>query len=62
MAAEEIQSKYLPDGGVLVASGEALDMLYRVMLHVLLQLFCMVIKMARDRGAFVRHRRLFRLA
>ena len=45
-----------------VASGVALDMMHRAMPHVLLQHFRMAIKMSSDGGAFVRHRRLFRLA
>ncbi len=44
-----------------VASGVALDMLHWAMPHVLLQRLRMVIKMACNGGAFVRHRRLFRL-
>jgi hypothetical protein len=45
-----------------VASGVALDMLHWAMPHVLLQRLCMAILMACRGGAFVRHRRLFRLA
>jgi hypothetical protein len=45
-----------------VASGVALDMMHQAMPHVALQRFCMAIEMSSDRGAFVRHRRLFRLA
>jgi len=45
-----------------MASGVALDMLHRAMLHISLQRFCMAIEMSSDGGAFVRHRRLFRLA
>jgi hypothetical protein len=45
-----------------VASGVALDMLHRVMPHVLLQHLTMAINMVRRRGAFVRRRCLFRLA
>ena len=45
-----------------VASGVALDMMHRAMPHVSLQRFCMAIEMSSDGGAFVRHRRLFRLA
>ena len=45
-----------------MASGEALVMLHRVMLHVPLQRLCTAIKMACDGGAFVRCRRLFCLA
>jgi hypothetical protein len=45
-----------------VASGVALDMLHRAMPHVLLQRLTMAINMVRKGGAFVCHRRLFRLA
>jgi hypothetical protein len=45
-----------------VASGVALDMLHRAMPHVLLQRLTMAIKMVCRGGAFVRCRRLFRLA
>jgi len=45
-----------------VASSVALDMLHRVMPHVLLQSLTMVIKMVHRGGAFVHRRRLFRLA
>jgi hypothetical protein len=45
-----------------VASGVALDMLHWVMPKVSLQHLHMVIKMVCDGGAFVRRRRLFRLA
>ena len=45
-----------------VASGVALDMLHREMKHVSLQRLTMAIKMARNGGAFVRRRHLFRLA
>jgi hypothetical protein len=45
-----------------VASGEALVMLHRVMLSVCIQCIQVVIKMACSEGAFLRHRRLFRLA
>ena len=45
-----------------VASGVALDMLHRVMPHVLLQSLTMAIKMVHREGAFVHRRRLFRLA
>ena len=45
-----------------VASGVALDMMHRGMSHVSLQRFRMAIEMSSDGGAFVRHRRLFRLA
>ena len=44
-----------------VASGEALVMLHRVMRSVLHRPTTMAIEMARDRGTFVRSRRLFRL-
>jgi hypothetical protein len=43
-------------------SGVALDMLHREMPHVSLQRLTMAIEMARNGGAFVRRRRLFRLA
>jgi hypothetical protein len=45
-----------------VASSVALDMLHRAMLHVLLQRLTMAIKMVCRGRAFVRCRRLFRLA
>jgi len=45
-----------------VASGVALDMMHRAMPHVSRQRFRMAIEMSSDGGAFVRHRRLFRLA
>jgi hypothetical protein len=45
-----------------VASGVALDMLHRAMPHVSLQRLAMTINMVRRGGAFVRRRRLFRLA
>ena len=45
-----------------VASGVALDMLHRAMPHVLLQRLTMSINMVHRGGAFVRRRRLFRLA
>jgi len=45
-----------------VASGEALVMLHREMLHVKIQLLHMAIEMACDGGAFVRRCRLFCLA
>ena len=44
-----------------VASGVALDMLHQAMMHVLLHHLSMAIEMACDGGAFIRHRRLFRL-
>jgi hypothetical protein len=43
-------------------SGVALDMLHREMPHASLQRLTMAIEMARNGGAFVRRRRLFRLA
>jgi hypothetical protein len=46
----------------LVAFMKALVVLHRAMLHVLLQHLRTAIKMACDRGAFVRCRRLFCLA
>jgi hypothetical protein len=42
-----------------VASGVALDMLHRAMPHVALQRLTVAIEMARNGGAFVRHRHLF---
>ena len=45
-----------------VAPGVALDMLHRAMPHVLLQRLTMAINMVHRGGAFVRRRRLFRLA
>ena len=45
-----------------MASGVALDMLHRVMLHVLLQRLTMAIEMTRNRGAFFCRLRLFCLA
>jgi hypothetical protein len=45
-----------------VASGVALDMVHWAMPHVSLQRLHMAIWMACDGGAFVRCRRLFRLA
>jgi hypothetical protein len=45
-----------------VASGVALDMLHLVMPHLAIQRLTMAIKMARNRGAFIRRRRLFCLA
>jgi len=45
-----------------VASGEALIMLHRAMLHVPLQRLHTAIEMACDGGAFVRRRQLFCLA
>jgi len=44
-----------------VASGVAMDMLHQTVPHVSPQRLTMAIKMARNRGAFVRRRRLFRL-
>jgi len=44
-----------------VASGEALVMLHRAMCSISHRRTAMAIKMARDGGTFVRHRRLFRL-
>ena len=45
-----------------VASGKALVMLHWAMRSVSHRRTAMAIKMARDRGAFVRRRRLYRLA
>jgi hypothetical protein len=45
-----------------VASGVALDMLHQAMPHVSLQRLTKAINMVRRGGAFVHHRRLFRLA
>ena len=45
-----------------VASGVALDMPHRVMPSVLLRRIRKTFETGRDGGAFVRHRRLFRLA
>ena len=45
-----------------VASGVALNMLHRVMPHVLLQRLTMAIEMASDGCVFVRRRHLFCLA
>jgi len=45
-----------------VASGVVMDMLHQMMPHVFPQHLTMAIKMARNRGAFVRHCRLFCLA
>jgi hypothetical protein len=45
-----------------VASGVALDMLHQAMPHISLQRLTMAINMVHRGGAFVRHRRLFRLA
>jgi hypothetical protein len=45
-----------------VASGIALDMLHRVMPHVLLQSVTMAIKMVHSGGAFAHRRHLFCLA
>jgi hypothetical protein len=44
-----------------VASGEALVMLHRAMRFILHRRTAMAIEMARDGGAFVCRRRLFRL-
>jgi len=46
----------------LVAFMKALDLLHRAMRSVFLWRTAMAIEMARDGGAFVRHRSLFRLA
>jgi hypothetical protein len=45
-----------------VVSGVTLDMLHWAMLRELLQCLTMAINMVRRGGAFVRRRRLFRLA